>query len=309
MSRKRPAFTLFQLLVILAILALLFALLLPVVAKLQATAARAASQNNLKQLALACLNYETTYGTYPPGLDAKGFSTGAYVLPFIEQEALYQKIDFKKGIDDKDNKEVAAATIKVFINPRDPVDQVSKDYGPTNYLFCAGSKPDLKDNDGVLYFDSKIKTVNITDGTSQTMFAGETLKGAAAMESKDDKAAKILDVHRQQVLLKKDDLKNLKDDAGVKDFKDDKNIAADRCRSWMDGHFLQSTFTATRVLNDEKPDVDCGGVGGLSGLRSIAEGANIAMCDGSVRFVQKKLALEVWKALAGRNDGVVIPEF
>ena len=181
----------------------------------------------------------------------------------------------------------------------DPVKTVKDDYGPTNYLFNAGSKPDLADNDGIFYLDSKVKLTDITDGTSNTLFTGETLKG--------DGGTKAEDVRRQYVLLKKDALKGIKDDAGVQDFKDDKNIAGDRCASWMDGRFLQGTFTGTLGLNDAKPDVSCGGAGGLSGLRTFGEGANVGFADGSVRFINQSVKPAVWKLLTGRNDGEPLP--
>ena len=71
------------------------------------------------------------------------------------------------------------------------------------------------------------------------MMAGETLRG--------DGATKATSVKRQLVLLKKEELKDIKDEAGVKDWKDGNNIAGDRGASWMDGRFLQSNFTGTRV--------------------------------------------------------------
>jgi Tfp pilus assembly protein PilE len=301
MSAKRPGFTLFQLLVVLAVLALLFALFLPAIAKIRLSAARIESQNNLRQMALACHNYHDVYAMLPPGVDAKGFSTASQLLPYLEQANLWQQIDFKKSVDDKDNQKVAAVIVKVFLDPMDPVTQVDKDFGSTNYLFCAGSQYDLKDNDGVFFRRSQVKLTDVSDGTSNTLMIGQTLKG--------DGAAKATDVHRQHVRLTKDDLKKLGDDSGVKDWKDDKNIAADRCKSWMDGRFLQGTFTATRVLNDEKPDVDCGGAGGLSGLRGVTDGTNIALCDGSVRFVTAKIKLDTWKLLANKADGQPIPDF
>ncbi len=300
-TQRRQAFTLFQLLVILAVLALLFALFLPAVAKIRDSAARSQSANNLKQLGLACHNYYDVHGSFPAGVDGKGFSATAYLLPYIEQAAVFQAIDFKKGLDDKDNLKTAATVIKTLLNPQDPVTQVDKDFGGTNYLFSAGSKYELKDNDGVFFKDSKVKFPDITDGTSNTMMIGETLKG--------DNTTKATDVHRQHVALKKDALKDLTDDSGAKEWKDDKSISGDRCKNWMDGHFLRGTFTGTRTLNDEKPDVDCGGMGGLSGLRGVNKGVNIAMCDGSVRFLQMTLSIDVWKALATRAGGEVIPNF
>jgi len=173
MTQRRSAFTLFQLLVVLALLALLFALFLPAIAKIRLAAARSQSQNNLKQLALACHNYYDANNVFPPGVDAKHFSTVTYLLPYIEQDNVYKQVDMKKPVTDKENLAIAATRIKVFINPSDEVQVVDKDFGGTNYLFSAGSQYDLKDNDGVFFEKSKIKFPDIADGTSNTVMIGE----------------------------------------------------------------------------------------------------------------------------------------
>jgi type II secretory pathway pseudopilin PulG len=299
-KRSRPAFTLFQLLVVLAVLAILLALLLPAVQKVREAAARVQSQNNLKQIALGVANYDSTYGMMPPGVDDKHFSAAAKLLPFIEQDNLYKTIDFKKPADDKANADARAAVIKTFLSPLDPVLSVSADSGATNYLFNAGSKYPLKDNDGLFYLDSKVKFADVVDGTSNTLLTGETAKGAAGPRT----------VLRQYVGLPAAALAGLTEESGVKDFADGKNVRADRCPAWIDGRFLQGTFTGTRALNDARPDVSCGGAGGLSALRN-ARGymTNIGMADGSVRAITKEVKLDVWKNLASRNDGNPIPEF
>jgi type II secretory pathway pseudopilin PulG len=300
--RTRPAFTLFQLLVVLALLALLFALLLPVIAKVRAQALRAQKLNNLKQIALACHNYNDTYGQFPSGNDQLGFSASAKLLPFVEQDNLYKLIDFKKAPTDKANAQARGAVIKVFLSPQDPVMAVETNVGATNYLYSAGTKPSLKANDGIFFQDSKIRITDVVDGTSNTIMLGETLKG--------DGGKKAMDVKRQYVLLDAKSLDGITDEFGVEQFKENKHITGDRCASWMDGRFLQGTFTATRALNDAKSDVSCGGEGGLSALRSLDDQVSIALCDGSTRFVDaKKVSLDTWKKLSGRNDGQVIPEF
>jgi type II secretory pathway pseudopilin PulG len=300
---RRSAFTLFQLLLVLALLALLFALLLPLIAKARQEALRASKLNNLKQMALACHNYHDTNAAFPAGNDDKNFSAAAKLLPYLEQDNVFKQIAFNKAVDDPANVNIRMTRIKVFESPLDPQAPPNKDYGPTNYLFSAGTKASLKDNDGVFFQDSKIKLPNdIPDGTSNTLMIGETLKG--------DGGTKATDVKRQYVRLKADALKVLKDDAGVQDFKDDKNIAGDRCASWMDGRFLQGTFTGTRQPNDARPDVDCGGAGGLSGLRSTADTVGIALCDGSTRLIKVTISRETWKALMTRNGGEVLgPDF
>ncbi len=300
--RRRSGFTLFQLLVVIFIIAVLIGLLLPALQKVREAAARMQSANNLKQIGLAALSYNDAYNHLPPGCDAQNFSAAVYLLPYLEQDNAFKMIDLKKSVDDEANAGARKIVIKTFLAPMDPITAVKDDYGPTNYLFNAGSKPDLADNDGVFYRDSKIKLVDITDGTSNTLFTGETLKG--------DGGTKAVDVRRHYVLLKAGALKEIKDDAGVEEFKDGKNIAGDRCASWMDGRFLQGTFTGTRVLNDAKPDVNCGGDGGLSALRGLTAGVNVGFADGSVRFVSgggSASKPELWKMLTSRNDGQVLP--
>jgi prepilin-type processing-associated H-X9-DG protein len=297
----RPAFTLFQLLALIALFAFLLGLLLPAVAKVREAAARLQSQNNLKQLALACHNYHDVGQAFPEGCDRNHFSAVARLLPYIEQDNLFKNIDFTRPISDDNNKAVRETVIKVLLNPQDPVEMVVKGSAPTNYLFCAGANRSLTDNNGCFYMNSAVRIQDITDGTSNTVLIGETLKG--------DAKAKPSDLKRHHVQLKKAALKDLKDDAGVQDFKAGKNIASDRCAAWIDGRFLKGTFTGTRKVNDERPDVNCEGEGGLSGLRSLSRGANAAYADGSVRFIGDNVGADVWRALTGRNDGIVIPNF
>ena len=94
--QKRSAFTLFQLLIVIAIIAILIGLLLPAVQKVREAAARTQSLNNIRQMMLGVLNYESTYRVFPPGVDDKNFSMASKILPFLGQQNLYMKIDFKK---------------------------------------------------------------------------------------------------------------------------------------------------------------------------------------------------------------------
>jgi prepilin-type processing-associated H-X9-DG protein len=288
-------------LTVLALLAFLLGLLLPAIQRIRQAAARAQSQNNLKQLALACHSYHDVYKHLPSGNDGINFSTAVYLLPFIEQQNLYNQIDFNKSLTDEANAAVRRTVVPTFLSPLDPESKLPNQYGPTSYLFSAGSKYALADNNGVFYQDSKIKLTQIPDGTSNTLLIGETLKGNGG--------TKAVTVQRQHVLLTKEALKDLKETSGIEEFKQNQHIVGDRCASWMDGRFLQGTFTATRLFNDERPDVNCAGTGGLSGLRSLMNGTNVAMCDGSVRFVRSNLSQQVWNWLADRSDGNVIPDF
>jgi prepilin-type N-terminal cleavage/methylation domain-containing protein len=98
---QRRAFTLVELLVVIAIIATLIGLLLPAVQTAREAARRSACSNNLKQIGVGCLTYESAKRMLPPSISKKN-TTGTFqkrglftmILPYFEEKAIFEQIKF-----------------------------------------------------------------------------------------------------------------------------------------------------------------------------------------------------------------------
>lgn len=179
-ARKRRGLTLMQLLVLLALLLLLLGFLLAATARVRQSAERAASLSNMRQMVIAVQDYADTHDqNVPPGpanwFPKKGLvANNSYgpclfhILPFIEQNALYQST--RKNIDGKPvyvSWAAAGNSVKVFMSPNDPtLDKGSdrtKDSDRTSYLT----------NELALSEQGTKFPASFPDGTQQTIFFAE----------------------------------------------------------------------------------------------------------------------------------------
>jgi prepilin-type N-terminal cleavage/methylation domain-containing protein len=124
--RKTHGFTLVELLVVIAIIAMLVTLLLPAVQSAREAARRSQCQNNLKQLALACINFEAATGHYPqsstpgPCCGTPSFESWSIVaLPFMEEQALYDQYNLKAPNEDPSNAFVRESHVATHVCPSD----------------------------------------------------------------------------------------------------------------------------------------------------------------------------------------------
>jgi prepilin-type N-terminal cleavage/methylation domain-containing protein/prepilin-type processing-associated H-X9-DG protein len=210
MSRRRrtqsKGFTLIELLVVIAIIATLIGLLLPAVQKVRAAAARVQCVNNLKQIGLALHHHESTYGYFPCGDVIGGpwrhgywipaypcppnpylneplyaqqqFSWIARILPELEQDNLYRQIDWTDWpwYQGPPGKRINGIPLKVVQCPADPRASQVRVSGPdsaalTSYLGVSGTNQLAYD--GILHINSRVKLVDVRDGTSNTLLVGE----------------------------------------------------------------------------------------------------------------------------------------
>jgi prepilin-type processing-associated H-X9-DG protein len=145
----------------------LLALLLPAVQAAREAARRTQCSNNLKQIALAFHNYHDTYGTFPPAYipDENGrpmHSWRVLILPFLEQQALYNMYNFDEPWDSPANAMVTSTAIPVFQCPSDPGSGIAN----TNYMVITGPGTVFEGSQAVSFRE-------IRDGTSNTLLVVE----------------------------------------------------------------------------------------------------------------------------------------
>jgi hypothetical protein len=147
-------------------------LMLPAVRQARTAARSVQSKNNLKQIGLALHNYKDAYNVFPPGGvyaedGTPQHSWQTMILPFIDQAALYNQIDFNRPWTDPANQHLFRMSLPVFIHPEQVQTVNAQGFGLSHY---AGNKQ-------VLFENSSMKIQDITDGISNTMLAGEVAAG------------------------------------------------------------------------------------------------------------------------------------
>ncbi len=339
MSRRRTAFTLIELLVVIAIIMVLMALLLPAIQKVREAANLVRCKNNLKQIGLAVHHYETELGHYPPSMLAPvgstfGTNNGSWsvhgrILPFIEQNTAFVRINLEAAWDAQGNTGVPTTRIPIYVCPSEANDRVRTNAGlpyvyPLTYGFNFGTwfvyDPRTGGGgDGVFFPNALLRPADLRDGLSHTLCASEVKAFTSYVRNTADPGPAVPAAPTAIAPLAAGG--QLKLGPAVND-----NTGH---TEWPDGRIHHSGFTTVFTPNTFVPFTHQGQVYDID-YNSRQEGnsatqrtyaaitarsyhtggiVNAMMMDGHVWTVAKDIDLAVWRALGTRKGGEVVEDF
>ncbi len=332
----RAAFTLVELLVVIAIIGILIGLLLPAVQAAREAARRMSCQNNIKQVVLATHNYEAATKQLPaawtkPARTGDGWSAQARILPYIEAISLADAIDFDAGY--------GAATIQVNgidipiasyrvptylcpseINDVQRVGNNGPEHYPLSYAYNAGTwfvydANDQRVGEGMFTAGRGRKFRDCLDGLSNTLAFAEVKAWTPYYRDAGVAGNLVMPETESDICALGG---SFKQDTGHTE--------------WVDGRVHQSGFTTTFTPNKRvlcnvsgiEYDVDFTNFregrtaaapiprtyGAVTSRSYHGGGVNVAMLDGSVRFVTDSIERDLWQHLSTRNghEVVQVPE-
>ena len=347
-------FTLVELLVVIAIIGVLVALLLPAVQSARESARRTQCANNLRQLGLAIQNHHATTGHFPKNQTSSGRSSGGeceagyyswlvFLLPYLEQEALFESIDRSVNMSDAcasgapigeqhPNAESSTVVLEGFLCPSDgdagenaPLMGAANPAGD-NYAANAGwpsratgyngerSTPGAYN--GVITLKNPGQSVtwhpegnvsmrHVSDGTSHTVAIAERLIQRAS-NVQEIRVARLA-LQSFHVTSAARTLPRMVERCSTESTHSDPVASAYIGRAWISGW----TPTASTYMHLNTPNthhchfqnLDSNGDFAVTPTSNHSGGVNVVMVDGHIEFISDDIAPEVWWSIGSRDDG------
>jgi prepilin-type N-terminal cleavage/methylation domain-containing protein len=290
LMKRRGAFTLIELIMVVAIIAILIALLLPAVQSAREMARRGQCTNNLLQLGIALGNYASAHNVLPPGVvEQKGpilnlprgyhHSWVIQILPFLDATNLYRRFDLRHGVYHASNTTAGSAVIATFLCPSNARG------GRLDYAGCHHDvdAPIDANNRGVLYLNSRVGYDDITDGPAYTILLGEIEAGGPTLGWPSGTRATLRNTgHR---INEPDYLVRTLGNVSFANAAQ-KSVQTDEMEQLIGDGLLPIGYT-----------------GGFSSHHG--QGANFLFCNGAVRFVRESINSSVYQYLGNRSDGEI----
>ena len=338
-NSARKAFTLVELLVVIAIIGILIGMLLPAIQQVREAARRIQCANNLRQMGIATLNFESAFMAFPESYrqpdDAptnRGWSAQTLILPFIDQANLSANINFdleyidaSQTVDTGNGPQaLASARVPVYLCPSEINDRVRIDdetglpeHYPINYAANAGvwfvfDPATGQTGQGAMTVQRPNRIGSFTDGTSNTLFFSEVKAYTPYFRNAGMSGELPIPTDPASIGSLGGDLR-----------------ATTGHTEWVDGRSHQTSFTSVFTPNTIVPHLDSSSPqpldvdwtnqqeGNSDTARTYAAitarsfhpgGVNALRADGSVSFENDGISLLTWQALSTRSGGEVISE-
>jgi prepilin-type N-terminal cleavage/methylation domain-containing protein/prepilin-type processing-associated H-X9-DG protein len=335
-SSSTRGFTLIELLVVLGIVSILTALLLPAVQMAREAARRSQCQNSLRQIGLAIQSYLTSSSCFPASVTTRSYPKGrtfyfglysahCRLLPYLEQNSLYQSINFQTGTWPPDtygagssgalaNLNLANATayrtgLAFFLCPSDggPMETSGSNYrGNTGIGPSPAPWAESPDSGNGLFPElDAVSPARVTDGLSHTVAFSERVRGSGPGSGALDPERDVFG--REGVVNTGDQLLAECRIAGRSS-----NLLGFRTSGqyWFWAGRERTLYTHTQTPNGKVPDCTYGGMTPAIDMATARShhpgGVNVLMGDGSGRFVSETIAQAVWRALGSRDGGEIV---
>jgi prepilin-type N-terminal cleavage/methylation domain-containing protein/prepilin-type processing-associated H-X9-DG protein len=328
-SHSSRGFTLIELLVVIAIIGVLIALLLPAVQSAREAARRAQCVNNLKQIGLAMHNYNSSYGSLPPGESGYGWGTWIiFILPYTEEGPLFNAWNQGSSVSDPNgniltygspaNTTVSRTRIKTYSCPSDiddalygimPMYNYAANFGNTSIAQHLNAVPDPYNALVTLRFAGApfsdvsypgsagwraaggvFGLQNILDGSSNTLAASEVVQGQGA--------ASGVTVNGK---------------TGLTDIRGS-TVWGDACsfettigpNSTFPDVIYQSTHCAYPYAQNPPCVYSSNNMTWFGSRSRHPGGLNSVLCDGHVQFIKNSININIWRALSTTAGGEIV---
>lgn len=322
MISRNKGFTLVELLVVIAIIGILVALLLPAIQAAREAARRTQCYNNLKQFGLAAQNYHDVHKKFPrfsyyrTGLDHwRGFSVHTMLLPYIEQQATYDQINWYAPWFDGSNNFLKQTIMPAFICPSDespfgfPTTNEWSGGPGCNYAVSIGPTLDWDNSNttpGVFRMFQETPMAEIYDGTSNTILASEILRGdgQGGVYTPGEPVRNVLYSAFPSVAQANIEPWAIQCEANKAD-----HLSSNGWH-WQGANMTQNVFNTVAPPNYKLPTCISTNPPGMASDRDgmyparsrHPAGVNTVMADGSVQFLTSDINWDLYQGL-GTRDG------
>ncbi len=313
-SSCRYGFTLIELLVVIAIIAILIALLLPAVQAAREAARRMSCTNNLKQIGVAMHNYESIYGTFPPGqivMDRtwKG-SWVSRIMPQFEEAALYEQWASNDWY--YFSKSYAQERLAIMLCPSDIAVGLAAPGWDRHAVGFYGARGNYVGNVGIDTFPSRDNTFSDADNTDwrRQDGAANRVKEGVFTNNGVRKIRDFLDGTSHTAIVS--EIRKVEGDDGRGEL--NHPAGSFYSHTYPPNDFFHEDIMETCKSVPEAPCIVSGSPTWRGPFRQTARsmhpgGVNLTLADGSVRFIIENIDLDIWQGICSPDGGEVLDNF